>query len=169
VAPDADSIDHKYSCVSTAHGGITLRVRLSEMHQDAHCRGSERYRLRIDVEDSGIGMSRERLSRIFHPFERGNDGSGVIGTGLGLVISQKYAGLLGGEIRVESRKGRGSRFWVTVTMKKGQPVSTDQTLKARRVIRLHPDTGPVRILVADDDPVNQTLLNALLTPAGWPG
>ncbi len=151
----------------TPHGGITLRVRLRESHQDAHCRGPEKYRLRIDVDGSGVSMSREHLSRIFHPFERGGDGPGVTGTGLGLVISRKYAGLLGGEIRAETRNGRGSRFWVTVMMKKGQPVSTDQVRKARRVIRLHPDTGPVRILVADDDPVNQTLLNALLTPAGF--
>jgi CheY-like chemotaxis protein len=151
----------------TPHGCITLRVRLGEIHQEAHCRRLERYRLRIEVEDSGIGMSREHLSRIFHPFERGDGGSGVTGTGLGLVISQKYARLLGGEIRVESRKGRGSRFWVTVMMRKGRPVSMDQTLRDRRVIGLQPDTGPVRILVADDDPVNQTLLNALLAPAGF--
>jgi len=150
----------------TPHGGITLRVR-NEIDQGPHCFGTETYRLRIEVEDSGVGMSREHLSRIFHLFERGGDGSGVTGTGLGLVICQKYAGLLGGEIRAETRKGRGSRFWVTVMMKKGQPVSMDQTLKDRRVIRLQPDTGPVRILVADDDPVNQILLNALLTPAGF--
>ncbi len=127
----------------------------------------EIYRLRIEVADSGVGMSQEELSRIFDPNSRAETGPRLAGSGLGLFISRTYAGLLGGEIQVQSQKGQGSRFCVTVVMKKGRPVAVESESVPGRVIRLVPESGPVRILVADDDPVNQTLLKALLTPAGF--
>lgn len=73
---------------------------------------------RARIEDSGIGMTGEELDRLFKPFQQ-VDGSITRrfgGTGLGLAISQRYMGLMGGRIRVTSRKGEGSAFTVEMPL-----------------------------------------------------
>ncbi len=82
-------------------------------------------RLRIDVIDSGIGMTAAQLESLFQPFAQG-DGSttrGFAGTGLGLSICKRLAQMLGGDVRVQSRPGFGSRFTVTVGVGDLQGVS----------------------------------------------
>jgi signal transduction histidine kinase len=69
--------------------------------------------LRYTVEDTGRGISRERMGRLFEPFEN-HDARVGAGSGLGLPFSQRLARLLGGDLRVESEEGRGSRFELTV-------------------------------------------------------
>ncbi|MEJ0030624.1 MAG: ATP-binding protein [Bacteroidota bacterium] len=66
----------------------------------------------IRVSDTGIGISKEFLPKVFNPFEQESMGHdrGYEGSGLGLSISKKYIELLGGEISVESEKNRGSSF-----------------------------------------------------------
>lgn len=75
--------------------------------------------MRFVVEDNGIGMSPEFLERIFVPFERAEDSrmSKVTGTGLGLAITKNIVDLMGGDIRVESRKDKGSCFTVEIPLK----------------------------------------------------
>ncbi|MDH5546190.1 MAG: transporter substrate-binding domain-containing protein [Gammaproteobacteria bacterium] len=69
--------------------------------------------LRIEVVDTGIGLSPEQITALFSPFERvGAENSHVEGTGIGLVITKNLVELMGGKIGVESDKGKGSRFWV---------------------------------------------------------
>jgi len=72
--------------------------------------------LRIDIQDEGIGMTREEMSRLFKPFQQANNQiSGKFGgTGLGLVISKKLADMLEGHIEVKSQKGKGSTFSLTI-------------------------------------------------------
>jgi signal transduction histidine kinase len=69
---------------------------------------------RVDVVDTGMGLSELERERLFEPFERGQTGSGEDrqGAGLGLHVSRRLADLLGSEIVVQSRPGRGSRFSV---------------------------------------------------------
>lgn len=68
-------------------------------------------RLRVEVEDTGVGMSEEELARIFQPFEQvGGAQRRTAGTGLGLVISRKFVQLMDGDMRVSSRPGVGSTF-----------------------------------------------------------
>lgn len=69
--------------------------------------------LRYTVEDTGRGIQRERIGRLFEPFENHDSETGA-GSGLGLPFSQRLARLLGGDLRVESVEGRGSRFELTV-------------------------------------------------------
>lgn len=72
------------------------------------------------VEDTGIGISEDFLPRIFNPFEQESSGRNRSheGTGLGLSISKRYIELLGGEIRVSSEKGKGSKFEVMLPLYK---------------------------------------------------
>jgi signal transduction histidine kinase len=76
--------------------------------------GRENAHAAIRVSDTGIGMAEEFLPRMFNPFEQESGGRNrnYEGTGLGLSISKKYVDLLGGEIRVASRKGQGSKFTI---------------------------------------------------------
>jgi signal transduction histidine kinase len=79
-------------------------------------------RFRVHIQDTGIGMSPEEMSRLFQPFQQ-VDGSITRrfgGTGLGLAISQRFMGLMHGRISAESRKGEGSTFTVEMPLVKGE-------------------------------------------------
>ncbi len=75
--------------------------------------------VQLSVKDTGIGIKKESMKKLFDAFSRvhGENGSDVEGTGLGLYISNKIAGLLTGQIRVESEFGRGSEFAITLPLK----------------------------------------------------
>ncbi|HEX3745346.1 MAG TPA: ATP-binding protein [Bryobacteraceae bacterium] len=77
------------------------------------CAVVDESRFRLFVRDTGEGLSPEKLSRLFRPFERlGSDRYGIEGTGIGLVLSKRLVDGMGGAIGVESRPGLGSTFWV---------------------------------------------------------
>jgi signal transduction histidine kinase len=71
-------------------------------------------RWRMAIEDNGVGIAPEDLERIFDEFQRVTPREGVSGVGLGLTITRRLAQLLGGEIRVSSTPGEGSRFEVVL-------------------------------------------------------
>ena len=91
----------------TEQGKVALAVSYLDGGRDAPVR------IRFEVSDTGIGLTRQEMARIFEPFEQavGPDSRNQ-GLGLGLSISQRLAGLLGGTIQVESNPGQGSRFWL---------------------------------------------------------
>jgi signal transduction histidine kinase/ActR/RegA family two-component response regulator len=153
----------------TEHGGVELVAGL------ATAEGAKRPLLRVHVVDTGIGISPSHLSRLFEPFSQADDSMTrrFGGTGLGLSISRSLAELLGGELTVESEEGEGSTF--TLTIDTGP-------LEGVRLLE-HPDQVPratvdataslqaielddVWILVAEDGPDNQRLMNRILSGAG---
>lgn len=69
-------------------------------------------KVRVSVSDTGEGMTREELDKLFVPFERLNANSTVEGAGIGLIITQYLLELMGGSVGVESTKGEGSTFWI---------------------------------------------------------
>jgi signal transduction histidine kinase len=75
----------------------------------------------IVVEDNGVGIAPENLELVFAEFGRGTPPRGVQGTGLGLTISRRLAEMLGGEVRVQSQLGQGSRFEVLLPIRPGPP------------------------------------------------
>ncbi len=89
----------------TDSGEVSLQVQL--LWQQAGRAG-----LRFAVNDSGVGIAPDELDSVFMPFQQGGDPKRrVCGTGLGLAISRQIVCLMGGELRVESHVGSGSRFW----------------------------------------------------------
>jgi two-component system sensor histidine kinase/response regulator len=117
--------------------------------------GDREKTVRFDIYDTGIGISREGLTRLFQTFSQA-DGSTTRkygGTGLGLVISRQIVEQMGGSIGVESVSGTGSRFWFTVNLPAcdGEP-------------QLHPaaDLRDLHVLVIDDNPTNRYVIEQQL-------
>jgi PAS domain S-box-containing protein len=69
-------------------------------------------KIRLSIEDNGIGIPEDSLSKIFEPFQRAHPRAGYEGTGMGLAIVQKAAQRMGGTVGVQSRDGHGSTFWI---------------------------------------------------------
>ncbi|MGN0650507.1 MAG: hybrid sensor histidine kinase/response regulator [Oscillospiraceae bacterium] len=124
---------------------------------------------RFIVVDNGIGMSQEFLKRIFDPFVRADDRrtSRIEGTGLGLAIAHNMAKLMGGDISVESEEGKGSRFVVTVCLKRAAEVIKQEKLNApkKRVRMSDYDFGGRRVLLAEDLEFNAEIATEFLHQA----
>ncbi|MBK7898007.1 MAG: hypothetical protein IPJ99_01090 [Betaproteobacteria bacterium] len=135
----------------TEQGEVALRI-------GAGTRGGLRHRLRFEIEDSGIGIPPEALARLFLAFEQG-DGSMTRrygGTGLGLAISRRLVQLMGGEIGVHGTPGQGSTFWFELEFSEAATAGPAPQVSAQvQGQRLGRDHGGKRILVVEDDPVNQ--------------
>lgn len=108
-------------------------------------------RIQFEVVDSGPGISREDGARLFQPFVQGSVSISRIhgGTGLGLTISKRLVGLMGGELGWSSVPGEGSTFWFSI------PLPTVGPAAAEEPARETPAANPLRILLAEDNPINQ--------------
>ncbi|MBN2886591.1 MAG: response regulator, partial [Chromatiaceae bacterium] len=131
-------------------------------------------RLCLEVSDRGIGLSPEQQARLFEPFVQADDSITRRhgGTGLGLAICRRLAQLMGGDVGVESDLGQGSRFWVEIPLRRVEGGRSETALEAvdaeardpeRRLARLYAGT---RILLAEDDPINQEVACELLRAPG---
>ena len=112
----------------------------------------------VVFEDNGIGMSEEFLGRVFEPFSRSNDDSRVNrvqGTGLGMTISRNIVRMMGGDIKVESKLGVGSRFTVTIYLK----LQDAEEIHYDRFVDLD-------VLVADDDDLSLESCCGMLNDLG---
>jgi signal transduction histidine kinase/ActR/RegA family two-component response regulator len=147
----------------TESGSIALRAKLLDD------RGDEML-VRFSVEDTGIGVAPENVPRLFQAFEQAD--SSITrkfgGTGLGLAITKRLTELMGGTCGFESTPGVGSTFWFTAHLQRGhgilpvadpRPVATAEEQLRRR-------HRGARILVAEDNEVNQEVLLAMLYGVG---
>lgn len=131
--------------------------------------------LRFDVIDTGIGMSKEQIKKIFRPFEQADSSTSrkFGGTGLGLAISKRLASLLGGDlVLTESQPGKGSTFTLTTAVELPDP---------SEIVEVPTKTGPIhkptiihfaeqaqlncRVLLAEDGLDNQRLISVILKKA----
>ncbi len=121
--------------------------------------------LRCEVRDTGIGIPADVQEKLFNQFTQADSSTTrkYGGTGLGLSICQQLVHLMGGEIGVESVPGAGSTFWFTIRCKLGRPVTDAET---NQEIPGMDEIGSLRVLVAEDNHVNQMLVTALLGKAG---
>jgi signal transduction histidine kinase/DNA-binding response OmpR family regulator len=133
--------------------------------------------LRFEVEDSGIGIPTDRRGRLFVPFSQVDASTtrNFGGTGLGLAICRRLAETMGGQIGCESELGRGSTFWFTLpTERAASDLNMSEFCEFGRthtgtfVFDAHlAERVPLRILVAEDNPVNQKLAVYLLERLGY--
>lgn len=123
--------------------------------------------LRIEVQDSGIGISRNEQQKLFLDFSQidGSDTRRFGGTGLGLAICKRIVTGLGGHIGVDSDINRGSTFWVELPVKvMGDAPATTRRCKAVAPIALR--NYPAKILLAEDNAINREVAKALLERFG---
>jgi PAS domain S-box-containing protein len=147
----------------TEHGSVLLRVRLQ-------ARDGDRLPLLFEVCDTGIGIDREALGRLFNPFEQADSSTTRLhgGSGLGLVITRELAELMGGSAGCDSEPGAGSRFWFSASLgvASGTPASRPQLAGESAEASLVRDCQGARILVCEDNPVNQEVARTLLCDIG---
>ena len=147
----------------TETGGITLRARLLEDE-------GEHLLARFEVEDTGIGIEQEKLAGLFEAFTQADVSTTrkFGGTGLGLTITRRLAGLMGGESGAESQPGRGSVFWFTVRLMRGHGVMVAKLEStpehADEVLRRN--YSGARLLLVEDNIINSEVALELLQGAG---
>lgn len=147
----------------TDQGQIVLRVAVLEESADSVL-------LRFEVQDSGIGIPEDAMPRLFTAFEQADNSMTrrYGGTGLGLAISRMLARLMGGDAGASSVPGQGSCFWFTARLSKAPaapppPTGAPQHSAGELLAREH---AGYRILLVEDDPVNQEICRALLERVG---
>ena len=125
-------------------------------------------RLRFEVQDTGVGIDPEALPRLFSAFEQADNSMNrkYGGTGLGLAITRRLAELMGGEAGVESTPEVGSTFWFTVQLKKTREVVVPQVAACDAEAEIEQRYAGLRILVADDEPVNAEVARLQLEAVG---
>jgi len=150
-----------YNLVSNAlkftdHGSV-------KVHVDSKGAG-----FRITVEDTGIGISADRLQTLFRKFEQADASTTrkYGGTGLGLAICRELAALMGGVVTAKSEAGRGTVFVVSLPVARAAACKApDAAPSILEASGFSPDC-PLRILAAEDNPVNQLVLQTILAQAG---
>jgi len=133
----------------TAEGEVVVRASFAPANEGAL--------VRLEVSDTGIGIEREALGRLFEPFSQA-DGSTTRkygGTGLGLTISRQLIELMGGRVGAESEPGSGSCFWFEVTLARAEG-GDDPPVEER-------ETAGLRVLVVDDNATNRKILQRQLS------
>jgi PAS domain S-box-containing protein len=125
-------------------------------------------RIRVSIEDTGAGLTPEKLGQLFQPFNRlGQEAGGEEGTGIGLVVAKQLIELMGGVIGVESAVGVGSVFWFEL-MAAADPQLAVRSDEARTPVQTPvqaqvPTGGRVRILLyVEDNPANLKLVEQIV-------
>ncbi len=174
VRADGQRIQQVLNCLLsnaikfTSEGGV--RVKIAAIDDTA-----ERVMLRMAVADTGIGISEANMSKLFIRFSQvdGSDTRRYGGSGLGLVISKQIAELMGGTISVQSKEGIGSTFIAEIPLKIVKAAEADAKEKQKEkqdaaIFSINSANGKhARILVAEDEPVNQQVIGKLLGMAGF--
>ncbi len=134
----------------TEKGEVAVEVRALEDNPDNQL-------VEFSVSDTGIGMSQDQIDRLFQAFEQADASTTrkYGGTGLGLAISKQLTELMGGEVSVESKLGKGSRFRFTARLGKGVATQRPRLLQS--------DLRGRRVLIVDDNPHARAVLANMLT------
>ena len=138
----------------THEGEIALEVKARE-------RQGDKVELQFSIRDTGIGISKDEQAKIFETFAQADISTTrkYGGTGLGLTISRRLANMMGGDVRVESRPGKGSTFYFSARFRidhKPEPKEVPMSL----------DVRGLRALVVDDNATNRLILNETLSSWG---
>lgn len=147
----------------TQVGEVVLKIRLVEQHDDPG--QNNQAVLEFSVRDTGIGMTEEQMSRLFHPFSQADSSISrkYGGTGLGLTISQRLVKLMGGDIWAESQFGVGSVFTCSIPVEQ-QPesITTINQASSFDAIQTVPELTGLHVLVVDQHIATQEFLRSTL-------
>ena len=118
----------------------------------------------ISVEDTGEGLSDEKLAQLFQPFNRlGQEGGNNQGTGIGLVVTKRLVALMGGTIGVESKEGTGSKFWIELSSTEAPQLFVDKAELTMVVQEEVEKDAPLKtVLYIEDNPANLRLVEQLI-------
>ena len=138
----------------TEDGEIMLRISIADIDEEPPV-------IKFEVKDTGIGISKPDLSKLFEEFFMvdSTDSRSFEGTGLGLTISKTISKMLGGEINATSELGQGSSFSLTVPLERAT-----KDMMSERYNRQSSDISDVRILLAEDNKTNQMVVSRVLGP-----
>lgn len=142
----------------TGEGSVTLKV----------AEKSDGY-LAFEVVDTGVGMTKEEAEVVFDPFKQVEAGKAAGGTGLGLAICVRLAEKMGGSLSLDSEKGEGSCFRLSLPLDEVEEENLgdlDEATVNYAEVKLAPNQE-VRVLVADDRETNRNILEQLLEDAGF--
>ncbi len=125
-------------------------------------------RLRIQVEDTGIGMSEGAVERLFEPFEQADSTMSrrYGGSGLGLAIARRLVEMMGGSIQVSSREGHGTTVILEVESGWADPQVAPSSSTEARMAEPVDETGRPRVLLVEDNPINQIVATEMLQQFG---
>jgi len=131
---------------------------------------SESVILQFDVIDSGIGLLPEKTHSLFTPFIQGDESNSKRygGTGLGLAISQRIVEKMGSRIRFDSEFEKGSRFYFRARFSIGKTAPSSHSSKklSSKIIQPHPALANIRVLLVEDDTLNQHVAQEFLHALG---
>ena len=173
VRADGQRIQQVLNCLLsnaikfTSDGGVRVKIATIDDTEDS-------VKLRIAVADTGIGISDANMSKLFVRFSQvdGSDTRKYGGSGLGLVISKQITELMNGTISVQSKEGIGSTFIAEIPVKVVKAAEAEVVEEVKKddpaLYSINNANGKnARILVAEDEPVNQQVIGKLLGMAGF--
>lgn len=139
----------------TEEGTVSIHIKLLELIE-------EQVSIEFSIEDTGIGIPKEKISRLFQSYTQVDSSTTRThgGTGLGLTISQRLVNLMGGMIRVESSLGKGSRFYFKLNM-----VCGEQKVAPWK-IDLNKPTSEFKVLIIDDHPKSTEVISNIFKAWG---
>ena len=149
----------------TERGSVTVECALEDADSAAPL-------LRFEVRDTGAGIAPSRIERLFSAFEQGDNSTTrrFGGTGLGLAITRHLAELMQGQVGVESTEGQGSLFWFTARLQRAHDLAVAAVDPPARAddaeLALRREHAGARVLLAEDNAVNQMVAGELLRGAG---
>ena len=156
----------------TQKGSVQVEVRLKGQRKNG-LNINENFELEFEVRDTGIGIAKEKQETIFDSFQQVDSSVSrrFGGVGLGLAITKKLLELMRGNIKVESEEGMGSIFSFFITTKKVLPDPQLHGPNGNRVSHGFNETlgkkYPIRIMVAEDNLINQTVIEGILEKMGF--
>ncbi len=155
------------NAVKFTHAGT---IEISVTAKPIHTTNSRLYELHFSISDTGIGIPEEKLDRLFQSFSQVDSTTTrkYGGTGLGLAISRRLVELMGGEIWVVSRSGLGSTFHFTILAEEAEEISIPiDSCVTRAKTQSRRRNGTLRILLAEDNAINQMVAIQMLKKLGY--
>ena len=140
----------------TKKGGVTLTASI--------LRSENNESIKVEVKDTGIGMTKETINKLFADFTQADASitRRFEGTGLGLSICKRLVELMGGEIGVESEIGIGSRFWFTLPYYAAETEVVAPTLKAKSELTQYEANKKLSVLIAEDNMLLQHIISEMV-------